>query len=146
MELIFNVHKRLKHTRTFSNTDIITLDSAILELSEAYRTFIPSPVTVKFHLLEAHVIPYIHKFCCYWPYSEEGVESAHHWMWLFLDQTGHVAGQKRKLERFTSKWLTQQHPSTRKVYTQILEKGKQMVFKKRKHSFKKNAQDLKVQF
>ena len=77
--LFFNVHKRLKHTRTFSNTDIITLDSAILELSEAYRTFIPGPVTVKFHLLEAHVIPYIRKFCCYWRYSEEGVESAHHW-------------------------------------------------------------------
>ena len=68
------------------------IQTDILNLSCKYREFIPGPVTTKFHLLEAHLLQFVLAFGCSWPYSEEGVESAHHWIRLFREKTSYVTG------------------------------------------------------
>jgi hypothetical protein len=138
-DYFFTMHKLLKVTNQFDDIDVNTLQCNISQVCTLFRAYIPGPVPPKVHILEAHVVPFIQTYGCSWAYSEEGIESAHHWIKFFSDKTGHVAGQKRKLERFGAKWLEQQHPSTRKHYRKILEEGKQRVHKRKKLCRKKKA-------
>ena len=68
------------------------IQTDILNLSCKYREFIPGPVTTKFHLLEAHLLQFVLTFGCSWPFTEDGVESAHHWIRLFREKTSYVTG------------------------------------------------------
>ena len=70
----------VKTTQKISLSDASDIEQAVLLLSRRYRKFIPGPVTTKFHALEAHLVDFVTEFSCSWPYSEEGVESAHHWI------------------------------------------------------------------
>ena len=73
----------VKRTQKITVSDASDIEQAVLLLSRKYRKFIPGPVTTKFHALEAHLLDFVTEFGCSWPYSEEGIESAHHWIRLF---------------------------------------------------------------
>ena len=79
----FELLKAMKSMKKFSDQDIIDIERKVRNFSEKYRLYIPGPVTPKMHMLEAHLVGYIKHFRCFWLYSEEVVESAHHWIKLF---------------------------------------------------------------
>jgi hypothetical protein len=154
----FNLHKLLKVTKQLFETDYEQIESCIKTLSTLFRSYnllrgefkkkkILEEVSQKMHLIEAHILPCIKRFGCAWPLSEEGTESAHHWMKLFREQTMRVGGNDQKLQRFGAKWLIQQAPTTRKTYEKILEEGKERVHSKTKSARKKKiATELLVNF
>ena len=73
----------VKRTHKIKLYDAFDIKQAVLLLSLRNRKFIPVPVTTKFQALEAHLLDFVNEFGCSWLYSEEGVESAHHWIQPF---------------------------------------------------------------
>jgi len=114
----------VKTTQKISLSDASDIEQAVLLLSRRYRKFIPGPVTTKFHALEAHLLDFVTEFSCSWPYSEEGVESAHHWIRLFREKTAGVTGWKRKYENFASAWQANQSLSGVQQLDEVLSRGR----------------------
>ena len=114
----------VKTTQKISLSDASDIEQAVLLLSRRYRKFIPGPVTTKFHALEAHLVDFVTEFSCSWPYSEEGVESAHHWIRLFREKTAGVTGWKQKYENFASAWQANQSLSGVQQLDEVLARGR----------------------
>ena len=110
------------------------IEACILNLSSKYRQFIPGPITTKFHLLEAHLLEFIYMYRCTWPYAEEGVESAHHWIRLFREKTSYVTGWKRKYEGFAAAWTANQSLLGHKELESAMDRGRKHKFAKRRRN------------
>ena len=111
----------VKTTDKLSMSDARDIEQAVLLLSARYRKLIPGPVTPKFHAIVTHIVDFITKFG--WSLSEEGVESAHHWIRLFREKTSHVTGFKRKYESYIGHWTANQSMSGRAEIDEVMKQG-----------------------
>ena len=142
----FALLKSVKVTHKLSATELQNISTQIRQLSEQYRLLVPGPVTPKFHELEAHLFDFLHQMEAGWPYSEEGIESSHHWLKLFYDQYCKVAGWKAKMERLSVGWVANQSQSGMQELTDVLERGRLRKFAPRPNRRKANLETLLVDF
>ena len=133
----FELLKRVKITHILSPCHIQDIECKVRNLSAKYRNLIPGPETPKFHEVEAHLVDSLKEFKCGWPYSEEAVESAHHWVRLFREKTSHVTGLKKKLMNFSEHWVTNQSKSGHNELQEIMDRGRQRRYAPRPNRKKK---------
>ena len=98
-------------------------------------------VPPKFHTLEAHLVPFLREYNAGWPYSEEGIESSHHWIKFFREKTSHVTGFKRKYGSFISSWQLNKSEDGIAELDNVLQKGRLKTFAHRK----RNKRSLELQ-
>ena len=120
MDTIFRTSGCVKVTHQLSKQEIDHIESVIEKFSISFRRttqFVLSSKKKgkrgaskaeppKFHTLKAHLVPFLREYNAGWPYSEEGIESSHHWIKFFREKTSHVTGTsfKRKYGSFISSW------------------------------------------
>jgi hypothetical protein len=142
----FTLFGLVKTTKKLTMSDASDIEQAVLLLSARYRKLVPGPVTPKFHAIEAHIVDFVTKFGCSWPLSEEGVESAHHWIRLFREKTSHVTGFKRKYESFIGHWTANQSMSGRAEMDMVMKLGRKHKYAPRPNRKKREFSDALVAF
>lgn len=120
----FRYHKLLKVMSLFGNDQLAKLQDAISQFSKIYRDFFPGVVTPKFHFLEAHVVDFVREHRCSWPYAEEAVESAHHWIKSLKLANSHMIGKKKQLQAFILAWQRMQNPRSKNLCSNVMERGR----------------------
>ena len=98
------------------------------------------------HEIEAHLIEFIQDFGCVWVYSEEGIESSHHWLKLFREITCSAVGWRNKYLKLAEYWEENHSKSGMDEVAEIMCKGGKRRFAPRPNREKANLADLVVQF
>ena len=150
MEGVFDVYFELlrlvKVPNMINSKDIELIEKKVQDLAIIYRDVVPGPVTPKFHELEAHMVNFLSAFSCGWPYSEEGVESAHHWIRLFREKTSHVTGYRKKFLNFANMWVANQSESGTRELREVMAGGRKLAYAPRPNRKKQTIGELLVQF
>ncbi|XP_078658193.1 uncharacterized protein LOC144903682 [Branchiostoma floridae x Branchiostoma belcheri] len=105
-------HKGYSHTNSMTNEEISNLDCSIKHFLAKYRELFPtSSVSVKMHLLEEHVIPWIR---CWGVglgfHGEQGVEQVHAVFNRINRSTSSIPDAVRRLKSTLETHLLQVHP------------------------------------
>ncbi|XP_078660010.1 uncharacterized protein LOC144904748 [Branchiostoma floridae x Branchiostoma belcheri] len=105
-------HKGYSHTNSMTNDEISNLDCSIKHFLAKYRELFPtSSVSVKMHLLEEHVIPWIR---CWGVglgfHGEQGVEQVHAVFNRINRSTSSIPDAVRRLKSTLETHLLQVHP------------------------------------
>ncbi|KAI8515685.1 hypothetical protein Bbelb_064980 [Branchiostoma belcheri] len=105
-------HKGYSHTNSMTNEEISNLDCSIKHFLAKYRELFPtSSVSVKMHLLEEHVIPWIRCWGVglgfHW---EQGVEQVHAVFNWINRSTSSIPDAVRRLKSTLETHLLQVHP------------------------------------
>ena len=125
----------------------LTVDDAICRDEKLFTPAnLRNPVLPKFHEMEAHLVDFLLEFNCGWPYSEEGIEQAHHWIRLFWEKTAGVTGYKNKLLRFADAWVANQSNNGVDELNAAMHKGRKRAYKPRPNRAKTNLADLFVEW
>ena len=71
---------------------------------------------------------FLTEFRCGWPYSEEGIESAHNWIKLFRERMAHFTGFKIKSLNFANMWVANQSEISKEELKQLRTMGRKRAF------------------